>query len=37
VFEELAKQVKKIELAGEVKKLRSHFVHGIRELPVTLS
>ncbi len=37
VFEELAKQVKNIELTGEVKKLRSHFVHGIRELPVKLS
>lgn len=36
VFEELARQVKGIELTGDVSRLRSHFVHGIKTLPVRL-
>ena len=36
VFEELARQVKDIELIGDVSRLRSHFVHGIKKLPVRL-
>jgi cholest-4-en-3-one 26-monooxygenase len=36
VFEELARQVKGIELTGNVSRLRSHFVHGIKTLPVRL-
>ncbi len=37
IFEELAKQVKNIELIGDVKRMRSHFVHGIKQLPIRLS
>ncbi|WP_432449638.1 cytochrome P450 [Aliiroseovarius marinus] len=36
LFEELAKRVKMVEPAGEHKFLRSNFVGGIKELPVTL-
>ncbi|MFM8482013.1 MAG: cytochrome P450, partial [Actinomycetota bacterium] len=37
LFEELAKRVDTITLTGEVKKLRSSFIHGIKVLPVELS
>ncbi|MDE9450531.1 cytochrome P450 [Aliiroseovarius sp. Z3] len=36
LFEELAKRVKLVEPAGEHKFLRSNFVGGIKELPVTM-
>ncbi len=36
LFEELVAQVDSIALAGEVTKLRSAFIHGIKQLPVTL-
>lgn len=36
LFEELAARVGSIELTGEVTKLRSAFIHGIKQLPVTL-
>ena len=37
LFEELAKRVKSIEPAGEHKFLRSNFVGGIKELPVSVT
>ena len=37
LFEELVAQVDSIALAGEVTKLRSAFIHGIKQLPVTLA
>jgi cholest-4-en-3-one 26-monooxygenase len=37
LFEELVAQVDSVSLAGEVTKLRSAFIHGIKQLPVTLS
>jgi cytochrome P450 len=37
LFEELAKRIKRIEPAGDHKFLRSNFVGGIKELPVTVS
>jgi cholest-4-en-3-one 26-monooxygenase len=37
LFEELLSRVGAIELIGEVTKLRSHFVHGIKRLPVRLT
>jgi cytochrome P450 len=37
LFEELAKRIKRIEPAGEHKFLRSNFVGGIKELPVTVT
>jgi len=37
LFEELAKRVDTIELTGEVRKLRSSFIHGIKTLPVQLT
>jgi cholest-4-en-3-one 26-monooxygenase len=36
VFEELMTRVASIELIGEVTKLRSAFIHGIKQLPVRL-
>lgn len=36
LFEELAKRVKMVEPAGDHKFLRSNFVGGIKELPVTM-
>jgi cytochrome P450 len=36
LFEELIAQVDSVALAGEVTKLRSAFIHGIKQLPVTL-
>lgn len=36
LFEELVAQVDSVALAGEVTKLRSAFIHGIKQLPVTL-
>jgi cholest-4-en-3-one 26-monooxygenase len=36
LFEELTTRASSIELAGEVTKLRSNFIHGIKTLPVTL-
>ena len=37
LFEELAKRIRSIEPAGEQKFLRSNFVGGIKELPVTVT
>ncbi|MFM9037556.1 MAG: cytochrome P450 [Actinomycetota bacterium] len=37
LFEEMAKRLDTIELAGEVRKLRSSFIHGIKTLPVRLT
>jgi cytochrome P450 len=37
LFEELAKRIKRIEPAGNHKFLRSNFVGGIKELPVTVT
>ena len=37
VFEELLDRVDNVELAGEVRKLRSNFIHGIKQLPVRLT
>jgi cytochrome P450 len=37
LFEELAKRIKRIEPAGDHKFLRSNFVGGIKELPVTVT
>ena len=36
LFEQLVAQVGAMELTGPVRKLRSNFVHGIKELPVRL-
>ena len=36
LFQELAKRIKSIEPAGPHKFLRSNFVGGIKELPVTV-
>ncbi len=36
LFEELVKRVDTIELAGEVKRLRSNFINGIKHLPVRI-
>ncbi|HEX4982410.1 MAG TPA: cytochrome P450 [Ilumatobacteraceae bacterium] len=36
VFEELIARVTRVELIGEVTKLRSAFIHGIKQLPVRL-
>ena len=37
LFEVMAKRIDGIELTGEVRKLRSSFIHGIKTLPVTLT
>lgn len=37
LFEELFAQVGHVELAGEVTRLRSNFIHGIKQLPVRLT
>ena len=37
LFEELVGKVGKVELRGDVAKLRSAFIHGIKQLPVTLT
>ena len=37
LFEELLARVGSIELVGEVTRLRSNFVHGIKQLPVRLT
>ena len=37
LFEEMAKRIDSIELTGEVRKLRSSFIHGIKTLPVKLT
>ncbi|CAB4546951.1 unannotated protein [freshwater metagenome] len=37
LFEEMAKRIDGIELTGEVRKLRSSFIHGIKTLPVKLT
>ena len=37
LFEQLVRQVATVELVGDVPKLRSAFVHGIKKLPVRLS
>jgi cholest-4-en-3-one 26-monooxygenase len=34
LFEELVRQVPDLELAGTPRRLRSNFIHGIKELPV---
>ena len=36
LFEELITRVSKVELTGDVPKLRSAFIHGIKQLPVRL-
>ena len=36
IWEEIMKRFSKVEVTGEVKYLASSFIHGIRELPVTL-
>ncbi len=36
IWEEIMKRFSHIEVTGDVKRLRSNFVHGIRELPVTI-
>ena len=36
LFEELITRVERIELIGEVTKLRSAFIHGIKQLPVRI-
>jgi cytochrome P450 len=36
LFEELIARVASIELIGEVTKLRSAFIHGIKQLPVRI-
>jgi cholest-4-en-3-one 26-monooxygenase len=37
LFEEMAKRIDSIELTGDVRKLRSSFIHGIKTLPVKLT
>lgn len=37
LFEQLTRQVSRVDLAGDVPKLRSAFVHGIKKLPVHLT
>ncbi len=37
LFEQLVSQVSRIELTGPVPKLRSNFIHGIKQLPVRLT
>ena len=37
LFEELMSRVAKVELVGEVTKLRTSFIHGIKQLPVRLT
>jgi cytochrome P450 len=37
MFEELLPRISGIDLAGEVRRVRSNFVHGIKELPVTVT
>ena len=37
LFQELAKRLSKIEAAGPHKFVRSNFVSGLKELPVTIS
>ena len=37
LFEHLLDQVERVELVGDVPKLRSSFVHGIKKLPVRLT
>ena len=37
LFEQLLEQVSAMELVGPVRRLRSNFVHGIKELPVQLT
>jgi cholest-4-en-3-one 26-monooxygenase len=37
LFEELVSRVDSVELVGEVTKLRSSFIHGIKQLPVRLT
>ncbi len=36
MFEELAKRYKSVELAGDVRRLRSNFINGYKEIPVRL-
>lgn len=36
IWEEIMKRFPRVELTGEPKYLRSSFIHGIRELPVTI-
>ncbi len=37
MFEELLPRIADIRLAGEVRRVRSNFVNGIKELPVTVT
>lgn len=36
LFEELVTKVKRVDLIGQVRKLRSSFIHGIKTMPVAL-
>ena len=36
MFDELVKRVASVEITGEVKRLRSNFINGIKHLPVRL-
>jgi cholest-4-en-3-one 26-monooxygenase len=37
MFEEIAKRIAKIELAGDVRRLQSNFINGFKEIPVKLT
>ena len=37
LFEEMLRRVETIELAGEVSRLRSNFINGIKHLPVKVT
>jgi cytochrome P450 len=37
MFEELLPRISAVGLAGDVRRVRSNFVHGIKELPVTVT
>ncbi len=37
MFEELLPRIADIELAGDVKRIRSNFVNGIKRFPVTIT
>jgi cytochrome P450 len=37
MFEELLPRIESIELAGDVKRIRSNFVNGIKKFPVRIT
>jgi cytochrome P450 len=37
MFEELLKRIPDMEVAGEVERLRSNFINGIKHLPVSFT